>query len=76
MKTLLKFLENNSGIKIFGSMILILLFAMLFVLTEKDIFLWLEIIPGLYLVLLFLVSFIYAWIIRPITLLIKRRKGN
>jgi len=76
MKTLLKFLENNSGIKIIISMILIVMFAMLFVLTEKNIFLWLEIIPGLYLVPLVLVSFVYAWIIRPISLLIKRIKRN
>jgi len=72
MKTIKKFLEKNALLKILISLILGAIFLVTFALTGKNIFLWLEIIPGLYLVPLFLSMFVYAWIIYPISKLIKK----
>ena len=73
MKKIIDLLEKNSGIKILISFIFIILFSLLYSLTKNKIFLWLILISGSYLILFFLISIIYAWIIYPIS---KIRKKN
>jgi len=75
MKTIKKFLEKNALIKIIISIILITIFAICYKLTGNKIFIWLEIIPSLYLVPLFISLFVYAWIIYPISKLIKKNES-
>ena len=66
------YIQNNGSIKILASLVLAFILGILYAITDISIFAWLLIIPGLYLVPLFLTLFIYGCIVWPLSLLFKK----
>lgn len=68
----LRWIQHNGVIKFILSIILCLIIYMISGVTKNDNFLYLYIIPGLYIVPLILTLFIYAFFIYPIMSLLKK----
>jgi hypothetical protein len=66
----IQWIEKYGSIKLSSSLFLFIFLAVLFNLTDNNIFLWLFIIPCSYLIPFILTTFLYAWIVRPIVWLI------
>jgi len=74
MNWFLNFLQNNGQLKFLACIVLSVILYIIYGVTKNDMVLYLYIIPLLYVVPLFLVSFVYAWIIYPIILIFKKKK--
>ena len=66
MKKFINFFEKNNKVKILICVITYLLLTICYNYTHSDIFLWLYIIPSLYMIPMVIIMFAYAWIINPI----------
>lgn len=78
MKKIKKFIhivfEKYGVIKLFGSAIIASLFIWLYSVTTIETFKWVAIVFGVYVGIVFIITFIYAWVINPIKSLRKNKE--
>jgi len=73
MKWFLDFIQKNGTLKLLVSVILLVIFGVLFDYTDNSIYIKLMLIPCIYIVPLFITGFVYAFIIWPISLIKKKK---